>query len=879
MSAVCLMMVGSLTAQIEKDTTLLSPINDSLFLQNEFLSDSLVVSDSTQNIPNQRTISVSKETLDQTISYSAEDSILYDVVNEMVYLYGRASVQQGKIKLTAAKISINQATQVVIAEGNIDSLGNQSGQPLFSDGTQEFGSDILTYNFKTNKGKLSQLITKQQDGLLRSDEVVKNDRDELFGRRAYYTTCTHEHPHYRIEAKKVKIVPDELIVTGPAQLYIDDIPTPLVLPFGIFPLTTGRKTGVLMPSYGYSPGLGYYLNGGGFYLGINDFFDLTLRSEVYTQGTWSLSASSSYNRRYRYRGSVSFRIGKRNNGGFLDDNFSATRDYRFSWQHSQDPKSIPNRTFSASVNLGTSTYARNFVTSLDSYINNTLNSSISYSQSFPGTPFKLSLSARHNQNNQTKVVNITLPDLSFRVDRQQPFKNVGKGKGTKWLRQLGGSYTLAGKNSATTVDSLFFTRQTLRDLKNGLTHSIPIGTSFNIFKYFTVGPSFNYTEYWYTESADKRWDPTIVYDTTFVSDGSGISRIDTLNGRLIEENVAGFTAGRNFNAGVSVNTRIYGRINTLKIGRIRAFSHVMSPRISYSWTPDFGDEFWGFYKDVQSSEFNDTLNYSIFEDGIFRGPPRGKSSSISLSIDNIFEMKITEKGDTTQELKKVKLLESLSFNTGYNFAADSLNMRNVSVSGRATILNKINFNFMGSFDPYTINNQGRKIDQFYFQDTRKLLRLNFVNFNFNTSFSSKKRGVATSNNGTPQERRDVFDNLNDYVDFNIPWKFTMGYSFRIVRGFDIKTSTNTNNIIQTLNGTIDFNLTKEIKVNIRTGYDFINKELAATKIDFYRNLHCWNMAFNWVPRGPQRRYEFVLRVNSALLQDLKLRRQRAWYDN
>lgn len=873
----------SLFGQIELDTTIANVLEldtlaqDSLIVVNDSLS---VDKDTTKTEPARTPLStydLSDDQLDETIEYEADDSIIYDIVEQKVYLYGNASVQQGTIKLTAEIIELDQTAQTVISRGREDSLGNWIGKPRFTDGDQDFGSDELTYSFKSKKGKLSQMITRQQDGLLRSEEVVKNDKDELFGKKAYYTTCTHEHPHYRIEAKKVKIVPDELVVTGPAQLYIDNVPTPLVLPFGIFPLTEGRRSGVLLPTYGFSPGLGYYLSGGGLYLGINDYMDFTLRGDIYTRGTWSLNARSSYRKRYRYSGSFGFTMGKRNTGDIIDPGFKITRDYRLSWQHSQDPKARPNQTFSASVNLGTSSYARNFVTSTNNYLSNTLNSSISYRRSFPGTPFNVSLTGSHSQNTQTNTVNVTLPELTLNMTRVKPFKNVGKsGGGNKWLRQVNLSYTGNVRNRVNTVDSLFFTKQTLEEMQNGMQHRVPISTSFNILKYFTVSPNFTYREYWYLEQTKKEWDVTPMYDTTFVSGTDTIAAIDTTFGELITSQIPGFSAARDFSFSAGISTRIYGTTNKLKIGRIRSFRHVINPRLTYTWRPDFGNEFWGYYETIERNDGDDPLTYSIFEDGIFGGPSRGKSNSLSFSIDNNFEMKTAPKNDTTGTLKKVKLLDGLSAGSSYNFAADSLKMSTISINSRATIFNKINFSFRGSFDPYTVNSSGRTINKFYWKDQNKLARLKNINMAFSVNLGSKKRGRSDSKFGTEQEKLDVFQNLEEYVDFNIPWNMRLSYNLTIRRTYP--KGIKTNDFIQTLNSTMDFNLTPRWKVNVSTGYDFVNKELAYTNINFFRTLHCWTMGFNWVPNGNQRRYEFILRANSSLLQDLKLQRRRNWYD-
>jgi len=865
---------------VQLDSTFTSPTGT----LTSTLTDSIKIDSIAAAQPQLPEINISPDALDESITYDAEDSIIYDIVNEKIYLYGDAKVIKGKIELYAEYIIFDYLKQIVSAEGKKDSLGNWVGQPFFKEGEESFGAESMSYNFKSKKGKLSQVVTQEGEGYIRSEQVRKNEYDEMFGRHTYYTTCNHEHPHFRIESEKVKIIPNELIVTGPAKLFIDDVPTPLILPFGIFPLTEGRRSGIILPSYGRSPGLGFYLIGGGFYFGMNDYVDLAIKGDIYTRGSWKLNLLSSYKKKYKYNGRFNINFGKINNGDVIAKDFATNREFKIYWTHNEDPKAHPNSSFNASVNLGTSSYARSFTTNSNDYLANTLASSISYSNNLPRTPFNFTAAFRHSQNTGNRSVSVTLPELNVNMQRIYPFKRkVKKGK-TQWFEKIGMTYRGNLKNSVEIADSLFFKKQVFDEIQNGIKHSIPINTSFNLLKYITVSPNFNYDEFWYTKSTEKTWDPTYLYDTisvqlydsTITDNDSMVYEIETIYGSVNERIVSGFKSARQFNLSLSTNTRLYG-ILQFKKGAIRAIRHVARPSLSYNFRPNFGSDKFGYYKTVQTSEDGSFVDYSIFEDQIYSGPSRGKSSSLVFSLDNNFEMKVKSRKDTSQQLKKVKILESLNFRTSYNFAADSLKMADISVTARATILNKIKLNYSSSFSPYTVNNNGSKVDKFQWGENKSLARLTRMNVGINTSLSSKKKGNNNvSTRGTAEEREDVLNNLDSFIDFKIPWKISLGYNLNITRSFSSGEADD--NITQTLNATLDMNITPKWKVNIRSGYDFVRKDLAFTTIDLYRDLHCWNMSFNWVPNGNARRYEFVIRANSSMLQDLKLQRRRNWYD-
>ncbi|MFK7903468.1 MAG: putative LPS assembly protein LptD, partial [Chitinophagales bacterium] len=402
-------------------------------------------------------LKIAKDTLEYPIDYSATDSMVYDIANEKMYLYGTAAIKQDQINLDAANITLNYTEKTVNAIGVKDSLGDWQGKPLFRDDGQEFESDEITYNFETKKGKIHQLVTQQGDGILLGKEVKKNENDEMFVKDAYYTTCNLEHPHYRIKVNKVKVIPKKLIVSGPAQLEIADIPTPLVLPFGIFPLMEKQTSGLIFPTYGYSPNEGYYLQRGGWYFALGDHLDLAVTGDVYTLGTWRMSAASRYKKRYHYTGSLRLQYGNVNTGRRFESSFSKRKQFSVTWSHSQDPKSIPNSTFSSSVNFGTSSFNREFETSNEQVLNNTLSSSINYTKNFVGSPFRMNISATHNQNTNTDQVNVTLPNFGLDMSRINTFKRrqqVGK---QKWYEQIYLTYNMDARASVSAADSVIFT--------------------------------------------------------------------------------------------------------------------------------------------------------------------------------------------------------------------------------------------------------------------------------------------------------------------------------------------------------------------------------------------------------------------------------------
>lgn len=861
----------SLFAQTDSTSTSLNEFADSLLQQK---ADTLFVDTLSQDKDSLKVqtavsydLKMAKDTLEDIVKYNASDSIVYDIANEKIYLYGTSHIEQDQLNLDAERITFNYTDKTVNAIGVKDSLGSWKGKPLFEDNGQVFESDEITYNFETKKGKIRQLLTQQGDGILLGKQVKKNERDEMFVQDAYYTTCNLEHPHYKIKVNKLKVIPKKLIVSGPAQLEIADIPTPLILPFGIFPLMEEQTSGIIFPSYGYSPDAGYYLQRGGWYFALGEYIDLALTGDIYSQGRWRLNAASRYKKRYHYTGNFNLEYGVIPSGRTFTDQFTSRRQFSVRWSHNQDPKSIPNSTFSSSVNFGTSSFNREFEVTNQQVLTNTLASSINYTRTFVGTPFRMTLNATHSQNTNTNIVNITLPSLALDMSRINPLKRKTRVGKQKWYEQIYLTYDMDAKATVSAADSVIFTNKVWDQVRTGMQQNAATGLNFKIFKYVNVSPSVRYREIWSLRTTRKEW----IDEETYVLNPD-TDLIDTLPPYLNEFLVDGFASGRQLNGGVSLTTRIFG-MKEFRRGSIKAIRHEMTPSVGFTFTPDLSGD---TYRTVQRNEAGDETTYSIFEGGIFGSPTRNRSASITFGVNNNFQMKVASRKDTTQDFKKIRILDRLNFSSSYNFLADSLNLAPINFNGGTNLFNKIRLDFGGSWSAYDWDEDGRTIADFYFSNTSKLLRLNNFRLNLSTSFSSKEIQQLTSKRGSDAEREDIRNNQNEYDNFNIPWNFSINYTINLTR--IQRDGVQDNNVTQTLNFNGNLNLTQKWRVGFNSGYDFANKALARTTLNVSRDLHCWSMNFFISPIGTYKNYNFTLQVNSAVLQDLKLTRRRNWRD-
>ncbi|MGZ4035390.1 MAG: putative LPS assembly protein LptD [Bacteroidia bacterium] len=794
--------------------------------------------------------------LKEKVIYSATDSMLIDKVNQKAYLYNNAAVLYDGLNLKAGYIEIDFARDMVYATTIKDSAGKDSQKPVFEQGEDKFTADTIKYNFKTKKGKITDVITKQGEGYIHGEHIKKDTNNVYYVSHGGYTTCDLEHPHFEIRAKKIKVIPNSKIITGPAELWIADIPTPLAVPFGYFPNKKGRTSGILMPSYGESAASGFFLKDGGFYFGNNEFVDLALRGDVYSNGGYGAHVQSNYKKRYRYSGGINVSYSQFVTGDRALPNSTSRDDFFVRWSHTQDPKSNPNSRFSANVNAGTSSYNKYNGNVTGDYLSNTFQSNISYSKTFSGTPFNFSANARHSQNTLTKKVDISLPELALNMNRIYPFKS-SKSVGNKWYDKIGVSASANARNDISSGDSTLFTKKTLTQMKNGMHVAVPVSTSFNVLKYFTVTPSINAESNIYYQTIHKRYDPNV--NTVFV------------------DTVTGVKMANDYSASTGISTRLYGDY-FFKGKHLKQIRHVATPTISASYRPDFSEDKYGYYKKIENDTSGKMAKYSIFENGIYGTPGAGKSGVIGFNLNNSLEAKIRHETDSGKVDKKVPLLQSLNIGTSYNLAVKEFNWSTINIGGQTKLFGVLDVHATTVIDPYQVDTAGNRINKFEWdKNTGKIGRLTNANLSLSTSLRSKQGKASaskpkTSTAGTQDELDYINSHRDTYVDFNIPWNVNVYYNLNYARP-GVKKATTTQSV--TFNG--DLSLTTKWKISLSSGYDFTNKKVTITSVNVYRDLHCWEMRFHWVPFGFRQSFTIDINVKSSILKDLKLTR-RGGYD-
>lgn len=818
----------------------------------------------------------------EEIKFTAVDSSVYDAVNNLWYLHGNARVTYGDKQVDAGYIRLNQKENTIFAKSKVDSLGKLSGIPIFKDPSQgTLTADSVSYNFKTSRGKIYQVYTEQDGGFITGGKIKKQQNDEVHLKNVLYSTCNLPSPHQHFGIVITKgIVTENKIITGPAYLEIEGVKTlPIILPFGFFPKPNKRASGIIFPQIGEDASLGFFLRDFGYYIGLNDYWDLTLKGGVYSKGSYEANAASRYTKRYKYSGNLYLSYSSRKFGVEGTDEYeNPTKDFRIQWSHQQSPNSRPGSTFGASVNASTSGAYRNVSGSnYNQIIQNDLSSSISYSKTWANTPFNLSTALRHSQNLTTKTVSLGLPSLNFGMSTLNPFDSKDRVGEQKWYQRLSVGYSMQADNQLNTVDSLLFKKETFSKIKSGIQHNIPLSLSSKIFKYFQFSQSINYSEKWYFQTIRKNYiaRPT----TTGIKDSLGI------------DTIPGFRRASDYGIGGGLSTKIYGTLN-FKKGKIMAIRHVFTPNIGLSYRPDFGQPKYNYYDSVQVDQYGRKQAYSIFENGMYGGPSNGKSAALNFGIENNIELKVRNAKDTTNNgIKKIPILQGLSLNGSYNFVADSLKLSQLSFSGRTFFTEKLGINFSGSLDPYvfyTYTESGQTIGKSinkYRWNEGKLPRLTNFGFSFNYSFNSS---ASSDQNNNPQnvnggvngrltaqqteQLQQISRNANAFVDFNVPWNLNFYYNF------NYSNNGLTKQLVQTLTASGDFSLTPKWKVQYNTGYDFENKSISLTSFSIYRDLHCWDMAIRWIPFGTYQSYSVDLKVKAAILQDLKLSKRREYYN-
>lgn len=789
---------------------------------------------------------ISTRFLQSKVEYDALDSTYLNVAENKIYMYNEAIVVYGDIKLEAGYIEFDLSNNLLYATGLADSTGELIQLPKFTQAGKTYDAAEMTYNFETKKGRIRDVVTKEGEGYLYGDKVKKINEEIMYVRGGKFTTDDRDPPDYYIKASKIKVVSDNKIITGPAYMVIADVPTPLAVPFGVFPGQGERSSGIIMPTYGENRGFGFYLREGGYYWAVSDYLDLSLTGDIYSRGGWALYGNSTYRKRYAYNGSfrLSYRLIKQGDIE-IPSTYNRSNEFNINWTHEQDPKARPNARFTASVNLGSSRYFKQNTTDPNQFLTNQMTSSISYTFNNPNKPWSLTASARHSQNTQTRAFNMNFPDVSFNVQRFYPFERKVQVGSKRWYHRIGVQYRLDAQNKLDSYDSLLFRPQTFGEFRYGVRHNIPIATNFKVFKHFTVSPTATYNERWYPDQIRKEWD----------TDSARVE-VDTLQK---------FGAARDFSVSAGILTKLYGMWQ-YRGGWLRTIRHVITPEVRFSYRPDFSDERFNMYDSYIDSNGN-AVNYSYYETGIFGTAPFGESGSVSFSIINNVDAKVMARNDTTGELQKINLIESFQLGTRYNMAADSLKWSPLTFNGRTRIFkNKVTIRVDGTFDFYDLNAKGTKVDRFLWKDRRKLMRLTDINVAFGFNFQSKKQ-TGGKDPAVLQQRPsgDFIANPPDgYIDFSIPWKLSANYKL------SYRKPTTTETITQALSFNGDISLTPNWKIGFTSGYDFESGQLSYTTFDIYRDLHSWEMRFSWVPFGYQQSYNFHVGVKASILQDLKI---------
>ncbi len=819
-----------------------------------------------------------KDALDAPVVYEATDSIVF-TEGGFAHLYGDGKVTYEKIELASQIISMNMDSSTVFARGVADSLGVVKGKPVFKDGDDSYETNTIRYNFKSKKGIISNVVTQQGEGYVIGHNAKKGANDELYMRRGIYTTCDHhDHPHFYIQMSYGKVRPKKNVVTGPAHLVVEDVSLPLVVPFFFFPFTSSYSSGFIMPTYMDDSNRGFGLVDGGYYFAISDQMDLKMKGEIFTKGSWALGGESTYNRRYKYSGSLNANYQVTKTGDKNMPDYSVSKDFKITWSHRQDAKASPNSTFSASVNFSTSSYERSNVGNLynaQAMTQNTKTSSVSYSRSFPDQHLTLSGTANIAQTMRDSSISMTLPDLNIALSRIYPFKRKEVVGEERWYEKISLSYTGRLTNSIKTKDTEIF-KAGLQQWNNAMSHTIPIDATFTLFKYLNVTPSFNYTERWYTRKYEKEYN-------------------DTKRTLEVTDTISGFYRVGNYSGGISLNTKLYGMYKPLFMKKKQIqVRHVFTPQVSFTGAPGFG-QYWEHYDDgTEEGKY-----YSPFEGQQFGTAPRERQGTISFSMSNNLEAKYLKK----DSLHKISLIDEFSTNLSYNMAAKEKPWSDMGVNLRLKLSKSYTFSFNTSLATYAyefdkngnvvVGNRTEwsygRLGRFRGYSTSFSRTLNNETFKkwFGRGEKDEKpapKGGGTNDDdesddadtgGIPAKKVEKAKIGSDgYQAFNMPWSINIGWSI----GFSEDTSKPINKNTMRYPYSISNNtisLSGNLKIsnrwsfNFNSGYDFVAKKIPQTACTISRDLHCFNMSASFSPFGVYKYYNFVIRANASVLQDLK----------
>lgn len=908
---------GILTDSINPPGMILPP--DTLLQENPLESDSTLIAsdsinpfpaDSTVNPVIQDSLTTKKQTLEAAVFYTAQDSIIFTGDNKG-YLFGDANIKYGEMGIKGEQITMDMDSSVISSTFGLDSTGKEFGYPVFSEAGTEYEMKKVRYNFETKKAFINNVITQQGEGKIVANEAKMNADNSFYMRNAKYTTCdNYDHPHFYLNLSKAKVRPEKDVVTGPAWLVVADVPLfPIVLPFAFFPFTKTYSSGIIMPSYGDEMTRGFYLQNGGYYLAISDYIDMSITGEIYTKGSWGAGVRTNYRKRYKYSGNVNVYYlntvtGEKELKEVVPEAYSVAKDLRINWTHSQDPKANMYRTLSASVNFSTSRNNHHDLSRLYSReaSNNTKSSSVNITQRFPDSPWSMSATMNINQVSRDSTIAATLPNISLTMNRIYPFKRKERVGEEKWYEKISMSYSGEFRNSITTKENKFLKSNLIRDWTNGMRHSIPVSATFSLFEFIQISPSLSYTERWYTGAHKQAWDPIEKRNVT----------VDT---------VMGFKRVYDYSTSLSAQTKLYGMYTPWKIfgDKVQAIRHVFSPSISLNYRPDFSDPKYNFYETyTYKNEYGEDVEYtySPYASMMFGTAPRGQSGSIGFDFKNNLEMKIKDDKDSTGT-RKISLIDDLGISFNYNMMADSMKWSMINSNIRLKLSKSYTLSLNATWDPYIYeldqNGNPRQVDKLRVLNGRGIGKL----MNTGTSFSyslnqdtfnklfnrekTEEKGeegdpeAPLPDDGTmgenPYEKAGGQKDLNEtddsmgefdedgYLKNAVNWNLSFNYSLRYGYG-------DFNKDRMEYNGKLTHNFglsgslqpTKNWNFTFNTDYNFDMKKFTNINCSLTRDLHCWSMSASFIPIGPYKSYNFTIRANSTLLQDLKYEQRSSPYD-
>ena len=852
----CQNILDSLDNQIVTDTL---HFNDSIQPLNDTVSDKIPVKEK-------------KSAIESQIDRTSNDSTIQDFKNNKIFYYGGAVIKYDDIEIQADYVEFDFDKHTVFAKGMPDSTGKISGKPVFMQAGQKYYSDEMSFNFDTKKGIITKVFTEDSQSFIHGNKIKKMDDGKINVRSGSFTTCNNrDHPHYEFHFQKAIVIPEDKIVAKYMYLKIEETPLPIAIPFAIIPNSKGQRSGIIIPSFGESANRGYYFENGGYYWAINNYMDFQLTGDIYTRGSWALKPVFRYVNRYKYSGNFtgSYAINKIGTEGSAD--YQESTDFKIRWTHKQDPKARPKSTFTADVYIVSNNYNKYNGMTITEHLSNTFQSSIAYQTSFANL-FYLTLNASHSQNTISHNMMITLPEATLSMNRVYPFKNIGK-KGKKhWYSDINVSYSVNGKNYISMADSLFFKPGWTDKMQNGIQHRAPVNMPIKLFKYFTWTTSVNLNDKMYFQYYKKSW----------VEDENG-------KGKVVTDTIPHFRNVFTYDVSSNITTKVYGMMR-FKKGPIRAVRHVFTPTIGVSYNPDFSTKFWDYYSSYIDGNGNEQ-QYSYFQGTLYGAPPGQKSGRITYSFSNNLEMKVPSRKDTITGLKKIVLIENLTFSGNYDLAKDSLNWSYLSISGRTTLFKNFSIQYSSMWDPYILDSTGTKqLNQFEWDVNHRLFRKKSVTWNFsanytlnNQTFSKKgnKKAQPDAPNATEDELNDIWSNPHDYVDWTTTWSLSISYNMRIVNNpsyinYIMRDNRST---VQTVGLQGEINLSPKWKFSAHTGWDIEKKKVSYTSLTIYRDLHCWEMRFNVIPYGTYKSWNFQINVKASALQDLKLTKKKDYRDN